>query len=86
MAKANYLSHEAEENAFKYHSMKHDFSFRLNDYSSKLILLIFNSKFSHAHKQNETMAIDILASLEDFCRQILPVLYQHLRLLLRKSN
>lgn len=49
--------------------MKHDFSFRSNDYS-KLTLLIFNSKFSYVHKQNEAIAINLLVLLEDLCRQL----------------
>lgn len=51
--------------------MKHDFSFRSNEHSSKLILFIFNSKFSYVYKQNEAIAINTLAPLaEDLCRKL----------------
>lgn len=61
----------AEGNAFKYHSGKHDFSFTSNEHSSKWILLIFNSKFFELRKQNEIIAINMLAPLaEDLHRKL----------------
>lgn len=45
MPKYNSVTCVATEDAWAYHSMKHDFSFRPNDHSYKLILPIFILNF-----------------------------------------
>lgn len=53
------------------HSVCHDFSFRSNNYYSKLILLIFNPKFSYLFMKSEMIAINIFMPLsEELCKQL----------------
>lgn len=56
--------------------MKYEFSFISNDCSSKLTLLIFNSKLFHVRAKSEVMVFNMLAlSKEKFHSLIMPVLY-----------
>lgn len=57
------LSYAAGEGVFTYHSEKHNFSFRSNDSPLKWILLIFDSKFSHAWTKGKLIA-------EVHCKQL----------------
>jgi hypothetical protein len=53
----------AEEEAFAYECFKHALSFTSSDCSSKLILHIFDEKFSSARTTNETIVTNVLGPL-----------------------
>lgn len=62
----------AAQGEFTCHSVKHGYSIRSNDKSSKLISFIFNSTFSRACIKNEVIAVTRLAPLteEALCIQL----------------
>lgn len=53
------------EGAFTHRSVNYNFSFRLNSYYSKLILLIFNLKFSYLLLKSKMLATHMLTSFSE---------------------